>query len=173
MRWLAFALLFVGGCELFFGHHHSHEYTSVSRARGCVSNLNSIDKCVGVWESQNVAIPMDRETWIEVDSRGRVTRVSPTVTELMKRAEVPARVRLAPGSTVLFDYVKDLNVFRCMSRVHAIQDEVLDKNPETHYRWVSSPEPREELRGRKRGVICLLHHDVGPRDRPDAVHRPL
>lgn len=45
-----------------------------SRLRGCISNQYSIDKCLGVWESQNVRLPVDFDYWVELCVRAHASR---------------------------------------------------------------------------------------------------
>lgn len=146
------------------------EFTPVSRYRWCVSNQNALDKTVGIWESQNVEIPPGDDVWIEIDTAGRVSRVSTAVAAL--NARVPEKARLVPGGTVLFDYFKDENIFACPARLKVVDRTTLTQAPEVHYRWSAGRQPRPELCGRKRGVVCLLHERVGPREAPETPHRP-
>lgn len=175
MKALVILLLVVGGCAGLINSVQMYtEFTSKSRARGCIANLNSIDKCVGVWESQNIAMRAKQDLWIELDTDGKIRRISRDVAAMADK--VPEKAQLLPGSAALFDYTKDVNLFRCPERVSALNSRTYDVKPaEVHYRWVQrSPEPAgEELGGRTRGTICLFHGRVGPRDGPELAHNPV
>lgn len=149
-----------------------------SRPRGCLSNQNSIDKTVGVWESQYVAMPNDREVWIDFGSDGRVHGVSATLDEYLRKQPVPAAWQIISGTDALFRYTKDVNVFQCPSRANTVGPEELNRRPETEYRWISSNRPIPELsrpgstNTRKRGTICLHHRNTGEDGTTDSAHRP-
>lgn len=154
-----------------------HEQSGYSRARGCMSNQNSIDKCIGVWESQRDAVPIKRDLWIELLSDGSIGRVSKDVEVFNASLKLPANEELKPGSKVLFNYTKDLNLFRCPARWNELADrgdaEVqLAKQPEVHYRWICGPLRRPELGGRTRGTVCVPHGEAGEPGDPELRHRP-
>jgi hypothetical protein len=155
-------LALMSGC-VAMGVSKYVEFTTMSHDRGCVSSQNSIDKTVGVWEAQFVALPTDRDVWIELGTDGRVTRVSPDLAAWQKTQRVPEKNALAPGATVLFEYNRDESVFACVERLKLVTPERLRASPEVHYRFIQSAKPCKELRGRKRGTLCLLYGELGPR----------
>jgi hypothetical protein len=172
--------LFVGGILVLLsaaGISKRFEFESQSRARGCVSNQNSIDKAMRVWESQNVPLPVDRDLWIDIGTDGRIARVSADVEALQARLPVAERSRLARGSSVLFDLIKDHWVFWCPTRVNQVASHVgwdaarerSLSRPEVHYRWVSSSTSRADL-GSPRRTCCMLYGRHGVREDPDARH---
>ena len=144
------------------------EWTTQSRARGCTSNANSIDKCVGVWESQYVAIPTDRDIWIDIGSDGLIKRLSPDMAAWVATAAVPANARLVVGSHALFDYTRDTNVFTCPERARdfSLRERSL---AHIHYRWWCGPADRRS--GKTRGTRCFYYSEVGTREDPEKVHR--
>lgn len=146
-------------------------FTPVTRARGCSSNQNSLDKAMGVWESEHAATPLDRDLWVEFRSDGTIARLSPDMEAWHAGLKVPPARPLKAGSKAIYDYLKDLNVFCCPSRYNVLPGDALVKAPEIHYRWISGPAPRKELNGRRRGTICIFYGEVGPTDDPLAVHR--
>lgn len=172
MKYFLIALLVMsGGCALLINSVSMYtEFTPTSRSRGCMYNQNSIDKCMGVWESQNVELIKRGPLWIELDTRGRIARVSPELQAIGTAPGIPAQQTLRPGSSVLFDYSKDMNIFTCPERANRVGAAINDTAVEVEYRWMWSPDPIPELGGRRRGAICLFHHSVGPRDDPDARH---
>lgn len=150
-----------------------HQRFDVSaRVRVCVCNQSSLDKCVGVWESQNVvALPVGRDLWIDFWTDGTIARVSPDLEAFMKTQNLPQNQRLGAGSKVLFDYGKDLHVFNCPQRSHDMGRSSRDKPAptEVHYRWRCGPKDKI---GRIRGTRCKFYYDVGPREDPSEAHRP-
>jgi hypothetical protein len=121
------------------GYRKYREFTAMSIERVCFANRTSIDKCVGVWESQFVALtPTAEPLWLELDTSGKIVRD-----------------RLAPGGEILFKYTRDYNVFRCVMRVAQTGGEF--PTPETHYRWVYGKSRQDDLDGRTRGTRCLVH----------------
>ena len=145
------------------------DFTSESRSHSCISNQRSIDKYVGVWESQQVAIPTDKDIWIDFWTDGSIARVSPDLSEWMKHAGAAHGHELVPGSRELFAYAKDVNVFRCTERVVDRGQEAFDAGPrEIHYRWWQG---RPGRYGRTRGTQCSIYDRSGPPEWPDRPHR--
>jgi len=161
---VAFLLLFVD-CQSGIGRT---EFTPMSLVRGCISNEHSIDKCVGVWEMQNVAVPTDRDMWIDLGSDGFIKRVSPDMAAWMQGPTAP-RSKLLPGSRVLFDFVKDENVFTCPQRATDVGVERLSAMRHIQYRWWCGPKDR--WTGRTRGTRCFYYWAVGSPAAPDVPHR--
>lgn len=146
------------------------EFTTTSRIKGCVSNQNSIDKLVGVWESQNVAIPnVTVEAKLVFDTKGAlvgdVTGPAPTFI-----TSTAANERLLNGSTVIYDYSKDMNIFTCPERSNIVGAEINGTKSETEYTWISKaktgptavPAPEPKLNGKTRGTWCNAYVDTGP-----------
>ena len=146
------------------------DFTSESRSRACISNQNSIDKYVGVWESQEAAIPTDKDIWIDFWTDGSVARVSPDLETWMTHAGIPQRERLLPGSRVLYVYAKDPSIFSCAERVNDRGAQAFGAGPhEIHFRWWQG---RPGRNGRTRGTQCLMYDRSGPPDWPDRPHHP-
>ena len=120
---------------------------SSSRTRGCMSNRNSIDKMVGVWESQNVAIPADGLTVIVLSSHGRILKM-----------QAPPSLKLRPAGLELYNFVKDRNVFVCPATYN--WDPSTPEHPA--YVWVMDSQPIAFLQGRPRGTFCLAHAELEP-----------
>lgn len=146
------------------------EFTTQSRIRGCVSNQNSIDKTVGVWESQNVAIPnIGVEATIKLKTTGLLDGPIAGPAAAFITAS-PLNARLVGGSTVLFDYSKDMNVFTCPERANIQGSEINGTKVETEYTWISksktgptaAPAAEPKLGGKSRGTWCNSYVDVGP-----------
>jgi prepilin-type N-terminal cleavage/methylation domain-containing protein len=146
------------------------EFTTQSRIRGCVSNQNSIDKTVGVWESQNVAIPnITVEATISLNTKGLLTAPIGGVAAAFITA-VPLNSQLKAGSTVLFDYSKDMNVFTCPERANIVGSDISGAKAETEYTWISkakanataAPAAEPKLGGKSRGTWCNNYVDTGP-----------
>lgn len=137
------------------------------RSRECVANQMSIDKLVGVWESQVRAIPTDRPVRLTLDVSGRVVEASPELTALR---EVPPLDSAHPGVRGLVAGSDALPAFqsgmvwnfRCPERVHEAGGHLSIPEREIHYEWLAGPQPRAELGGRKRGVRCLAAHGTPP-----------
>src|SRR5207249_2274034 len=67
------------------------EFTATSRKNSCGSNQTSINKGVGVWESQNVAITKLTKTTLTFNGGGDITATSGSVpTKLNTNAESTA-----------------------------------------------------------------------------------
>jgi len=131
------------------------EFTTTSRVRGCVSNENSIDKAVGVWESQNVAIPLNgTNSTITFTTDGKVSAVGGPVATL----SVPAAAKIAAASLAIFNFTKDMNVFTCPERSNIVgPDKIQTTGIEPDYQFVLSGTAGTGLpgiRGRTRGTCC-------------------
>lgn len=176
--WWQWALaLGVMGMLSLAGLGHYHEFTTRSRRHGCISNQGSIDKMIAVWESRNQALPVDRELWLDLSSRGRILRVSPQLAAFQEERGIAPANRLRPGSDVLYTLCRDEIVFICPTRWILLSMQLGDEtrkhhglDVEMHYRWMSSTAPRAELDRGKRGAMCLLYGQVGPRYEPEDRH---
>lgn len=170
IAWAWLIVLGVLATLSWMGFSYQHEFTTLSRLRGCVSNQHALDKAIAVWESQYQPLPEDRAIQIDFASDGTIARTSPALDTWQAAARVPVAALLTRGSSVIFKYTKDVGLFQCPGRYQfvALSDEMLQerlrKQPEIHYRFLSSPRPLPELGGRKRGVICELFGEIGPRD---------
>ena len=145
------------------------EFTTQSRQRGCVSNQNSIDKAVGVWESQNVAIPATPNN-VVFSTLGKIA--SSTTGGLA----APAGSRLKSGGTdelVIYNFTKDLNVFTCPERSNVVGGEKINSvSPENCYTWKIDAVAIAVLQGKTRGTICNSFNLLGPDLTTNTYHRP-
>ena len=147
------------------------EFTTQSRQRGCVSNQNSIDKAVGVWESQNVAIPaVAAVNSIVFSTSGKITAsnfnalAAPTGSRLL-----PA----APDNAVIYNYTKDLNVFTCPERANIAGGEAINSTgvEPSQYSWQISNAAIAVLQGKTRGTVCNAFNLNGPDGTTGTYHR--
>lgn len=126
------------------------EFTTQSRQRGCVSNQNSIDKAVGVWESQNVAIPTAGGS-ISFNTIGRITASS----YVALAAPATSKLDTGAGASVIYNFTKDLNVFTCPERANIAGGEVINSSaPEVDYTWLIATTGIANLNGKTRGTQC-------------------
>ena len=125
------------------------EFTTQSRTRGCISNENSIDKSMGVWESQNVAIPTSAGASVTFKTDGT------TVANAGIPAAVPSASSLAAGSKVIFNFTKDANVFTCPERANVVGNTISSSSAETEYYWISNGTAPGALNGKIRGTCCI------------------
>lgn len=145
------------------------EFTTQSRQRGCVSNQNSIDKAIGVWESQNVAIPTAPAGAITLNTVGRITASSYTTLA----APAASKLDMAAGASVIYNFTKDLNVFTCPERANIAGGEVINTagGAETNYTWNISAVAIPALQGKTRGTVCNPFGATGPDGTTNTYHR--
>ena len=142
------------------------EFTRSSRTRGCVSNQNAIDKAVGVWESQYVAVPAVAATkGIDFDTKGAI--VNSDFGALL----APAAAKLTSPSKTVFNFTKDLNVFACPERTNIAGSDVIATTAETDFGWRISTGANALLNGRTRGVLCITFNANGPDGTTSTQHR--
>src|SRR5437016_4575625 len=93
------------------------EFTTTSRTRACVSNENSIDKAVGVWESQNVAIPsVAAAKRILFNTKGEISQSDFSALQ----TSATSKLDNAAGKLCIYNYTKDVQVFTCPERFNIV-----------------------------------------------------
>ncbi len=120
------------------------EFTTDSRRNSCISNQTGVDKGVGVWESQNVAITKRSPVKLTFAGNGNITARSGTL---------PTKLQ-SPNDGVIADFIRDDNVFMCPEFANdAGGYGAVDRAAET-YIWVSSVTALDFLNNNRRGVAC-------------------
>jgi prepilin-type N-terminal cleavage/methylation domain-containing protein len=145
------------------------EFTTQSRGSACVSNKNAIDKTIGVWESQNVAIPSSVAADVTFDTNGKIA-ASAGLTKLA----VPATESLATvGSAVVINMTKDENVFVCPERANVVGLAAIHtgKTVENDYKWQIVLAAVPALNNKTRGTECLHYGNTGPDNTTNTLHR--
>ena len=149
------------------------EFTTASRKSACVSNENAIDKTVGVWESQNVAIPTPAaDSALILDTNGQIKNsVTP-----FNALSAPAGSRLSSADPAsLFRYSKDANLFCCPERANIVNGVGnLHSTAENDYEFHVSPTNLAGLGTKMRGVYCLFFGGTatnGPDGTPATRHQ--
>lgn len=128
------------------------------RIRGCEANATTIDKLVGVWESQNTTIPTGADgnyadLEITLTGDGTIVSCSPELEQL----KAGPGLELRAGSRALASFSKDPRIFQCPTREKKTWFKVNPIETEHHYRWVAGGHAATALDGQTRGVDCLLH----------------
>lgn len=144
------------------------EFTTQSRGSACISNKNAIDKTIGVWESQNVAIP-DGARSVSFNVNG----VIGTATGLTALAVPPAEALVA-GSKVVLKMTKDENVFCCPERANVaggIEKIHGAASPEVNYTWKMVAAADATLNNKTRGTTCDFYGSTGPDGTTNTQHR--
>jgi hypothetical protein len=149
-----------------FGRTAKHE------ARWCHTNRTAVDRAVAMWENENHGLPRGRLAWLEFDDRGRITRVSSSITESMRLDPVAAGHELAPGSTAIAQVAHDDRIFVCPRWIRRGSSGTPIWTGDAYFRWIADPRGIASPSGRwhTRGVICLMHGEAGPPGDPSAVH---
>ncbi|MBI4861569.1 MAG: prepilin-type N-terminal cleavage/methylation domain-containing protein [Candidatus Riflebacteria bacterium] len=135
------------------------EFTTESRRKACVSNGTSLDKNIGVWESQFTAIPIANAGSVSFNTKGEITASS-----YGALAAPPAKqLNNGAGKNVVFEYTKDINVFACPERVNIVGGLQQIRNaPEVDFTWWIDPAAPATLSGNKRGTVCNPFNANGP-----------
>ena len=145
------------------------EFTTQSRQRGCVSNQNSIDKAVGVWESQNVAIPQTPAGSIRFGTDGRITGSNFTTLA----APATSKLDTAAGASVIYNFTKDVNVFTCPERSNVAGSDKINSSAiePNQYSWQINNAAIPALGGKTRGTVCQAFNALGPDGTTSTWHR--
>lgn len=146
------------------------EFTTTSRVRGCCSNENSIDKAVGVWESQNVAIPQTGAVkHLQFGTDGKIT-----ATDFAGLAAPPTS-QLTNGNLVIYQFTKDVQVFTCPERFNIAGGGAINQGAgiePAQYDWRIMNAGIPALNGRTRGTLCVAFGTVGPDGTTATKHLP-
>jgi prepilin-type N-terminal cleavage/methylation domain-containing protein len=153
------------------------EFTTESRKRACVSNQNSIDKTIGVWESQNAAIPAAATVKNVKFNTNGVIVASTGVDQIAAPAGKQLKAA-APDNACIVNYTKDFNLFACPERVNVVGGTSaihIGSGIEDDYEWRISTAQDVGLGNRTRGTTCLGYGDtaktVGPDQTAGSLHR--
>lgn len=144
------------------------EFTTESRRGACISNKNAIDKTIGVWESQNVAIPAGARS-VTFNTNGEITASSG-----VDKLAVPAdqNMSTAAGKACIVKMTKDENVFVCPERANVVGGlETIHKTPEADYTWKMTAAADATLNNKTRGVTCDNYGSTGPDGTTNTLHR--
>ena len=153
------------------------EFTTESRRRACIGNAANVDSTIGVWESQNVAIPRTVASNVQFDTNGVVLVVGGGVANITGVA--PAK-QIKATSKVIVDYTKDSNVFVCPERANMAGGiDAIHKTAELNFEWLLVPASGDARIGRKlRGTRCtnfggaLDGSGNGPDGTNATLHKP-
>ncbi len=131
------------------------EFTTDSRRSTCISNQTSVDKGVGVWESQKVAITKASKVTMKFNGGGDITATSGTIPSQLN-TNAPTTTAKDNNNRAIAAYIRDDNVFMCPE--HASQNGgigAVSRSGTDLYMWVSDVNSAVALNNNRRGVVCL------------------
>jgi prepilin-type N-terminal cleavage/methylation domain-containing protein len=130
------------------------EFTTDSRKQACSSNMNSVNKGVGVWESQKVAITKGSRVTLTFNGGGDITALSGTMPTGLNTnaATAPA---YSNNNRSIAAFIRDDNVFMCPE--YASQNGGVGSAPRNTniYLWISDVTSQAALGNNRRGVCCI------------------
>ncbi len=153
------------------------EFTTDSRKQACTSNMNSVNKGVGVWESQKVAITKASRVTLTFNGGGDLTATSGTVPTGLNTnaATAPA---YSNNNRSIAAFIRDDNVFMCPE--YANQNGGIGTVTRTSnvYLWISDVTSQAALGNNRRGVCCINYGSSngttlvnGPDGTAETAHR--
>lgn len=145
------------------------EFTTESRRQTCISNQTSIDKAVGVWESQNVAINKNATANITFNGSGQISGT-------------PVNVPSGMTGDAVRNFVRDDNTFICIEAAQqnfgGLKSMTLaQRQGNNFYGWTSATGEQAYLNNKRRGAFCITYSYSGtaevngPDGTPDTRHR--
>lgn len=138
----------------------------------CLKRQHQIDKALGIWESQNVALTPGLIPFaIDFDRSGRIVRVSESLSKAAANW-TSGKPPLTVGSTGIRDYLGSAWAFSCPLGEQRLPEASNEAAGDVHFRWTTSSQVVPELVGRKRGTICLQYSAKGPPGADSEVHSP-
>jgi prepilin-type N-terminal cleavage/methylation domain-containing protein len=130
------------------------EFTTDSRRQSCISNQTGVDKGVGVWESQKVAISKAGKATITFNGGGDITATSGTLPTLLNSTAATAPA-YANNNRAIAGYIRDDNVFMCSEFANQAGGIGTVSRTSNVYLWISDVSSIPALNNNRRGVCCI------------------
>lgn len=141
------------------------QFTRDARRSGCVSNQNTIDKSVGMWEAKYVAFPKrttGKDAKITFNLNGDIAEEPENLPSRLSKSTDARAAEIADitGDNIVFICPETIVAYGGMSEI-----ESSDKTTYKDYEWRLTASDSAALNNRRRGTICLVFGSEASEDK--------